>query len=134
MMDLRVDAANIARGSLHPVTLLLENEYPVSAVGCLRAIERQPKFEWHIETGNTGRSFDSGKIVDRKIRLLNKLYDPIETSLVGNGESRVNVQTELRQAYDVSQVKVLELRIVGDIEKDGLNASLSCHTLPTAAR
>lgn len=103
-MDLWINAVDIARRSLRSIRLLLKYEYLMPAVSRIRVVESQTKLKGHIEAGDAGREFDSGKIVNRKVRFLDELYNPVKPTLIGNGEGCICLQAELRKADDVGQI------------------------------
>lgn len=104
IVDLRVNTVDITRRSQHPVGLLFKHENPVPAMSRVRTVERQAKFERHVKAGDPRCQFNSRKIVNRNVRLLNQPYNSFEPPLVRDGERCVDFQTELRKAYDVCEV------------------------------
>ena len=71
------------------------------------------------------RQLDAGQIVDGEIGLLDQVDDRGQPSLVGNRQRGVDPKTKLGQTDDVRKIQILECRVVGDIEKDRLDASRS---------
>jgi hypothetical protein len=67
--------------------------------------------------------------VDGKIRALDQIDNCLQPSLVPYGERGINMQPELSESDNISEVETFECRVVRNIEKDGLNSPRSGHAI-----
>ena len=61
--------------------------------------------------------------MDGKIRLLDQIDYRSQPSLIRHCKSGINPKPELGESDNISQVELFECLVVGNIEKDGLDAS-----------
>ena len=67
--------------------------------------------------------------MNREIRLFDQIDNCAEPALIRSGESGVDRQPELRQAYYVREVLVLKGSIVRKVKEHRLDAPFAGHTI-----
>jgi hypothetical protein len=68
--------------------------------------------------------------MDRNLAPFDQRNDGFEAVLVWHTEGGLHIEAKLRQPYDVRQIKVFELKIIGDVEKCRWATCCFCHACP----
>src|SRR5215510_13321307 len=118
VVDVGIDAVEIAQRALQPKPARLEHEPLVLQVAAPRSPDSQAQLEGHIEARHPASHVHAAQIVEGIVAGGDQLDDPVEPGIgAGQLQRRARSEAESTEPGDESQEQLLVARVVGNVQE-----------------